>query len=102
MRGSRGVCVGGGAEVRTPPPRKSQNMGFLSNTGPDPLKNHKATKPADVCLLLLLSCIGEHYFSAIKKNVNRIAPPMANCDLYNKTYNVQVVHLLLLRIILVV
>ena len=29
-----------------PPPEKSQNIGFLSNTGPDPLKNHKATKPA--------------------------------------------------------
>ena len=28
------------------PPEKSQNIGFLSNTGPDPLKNHKATKPA--------------------------------------------------------
>ena len=26
--------------------KKSQNKGFLSNTGPDPLKNHKATKPA--------------------------------------------------------
>ena len=25
------------------PPGKSQNIGFLSNTGPDPLKNHKAT-----------------------------------------------------------
>ena len=38
MRGSRG---GGGQWVRTP--WKSQNIGFLSNTGPDPLKNHKAT-----------------------------------------------------------
>ena len=28
------------------PPEKSQNIGFLSNTGLDPLKNHKATKPA--------------------------------------------------------
>ena len=29
------------------PSGKSQkNIGFLSNTGPDPLKNHKATKPA--------------------------------------------------------
>ena len=27
-------------------PKKSQNIGFLSNTGPDPLENHKATKPA--------------------------------------------------------
>ena len=29
-----------------PPPEKSQNIGFRSNTGPDPLKNGKATKPA--------------------------------------------------------
>ena len=30
------------------PPEKSQtlNIGFLSNTGPGPLKIHKATKPA--------------------------------------------------------
>ena len=32
--------------VRTyPPPEKSQK-GFLSNTGPNPLKHHKAAKPA--------------------------------------------------------
>ena len=35
----------GGQGVRTTP-EKSQNIGFLSNAGPDPLKNHKATKPA--------------------------------------------------------
>ena len=30
-----------------PPPEKSQKyIGFLCNTGPDPLKNNKATKPA--------------------------------------------------------
>ena len=29
-----------------PPPEKSQNIGFHSCTGPDPLKNLKATKPA--------------------------------------------------------
>ena len=28
------------------PMKKSQNIGFLSNSGPDPLKNHKATKLA--------------------------------------------------------
>ena len=33
MSGSRGGWGGG---VRTPP-EKSQNIGFLSNTGPDPL-----------------------------------------------------------------
>ena len=28
------------------PLKKSQKLGFLSNTGKDPLNNHKATKPA--------------------------------------------------------
>ena len=45
------VCTdpefGGGAVGPDPPPpeKKSQNTGSLSNTGPDPLKNHNATKP---------------------------------------------------------
>ena len=43
MRGSRGGGEGG---PDPPPTEKSQNIGFLSNTGPDPLKNHKTTKPA--------------------------------------------------------
>ena len=44
MRGSRG-----GTGVRTAPPhplKNHKNIGFLSNSGPDLLKNHKATKPA--------------------------------------------------------
>ena len=28
------------------PLKNHNNIGFPSNTGPDPLKNHKATKPA--------------------------------------------------------
>ena len=39
MCGSRGGQGSG-------PPEKSQNIGFLSNTGPGPLKNQKASKPA--------------------------------------------------------
>ena len=35
----------GGTRVRTSL-KNHKNKGFLSNTGPDPLKNHKATKPA--------------------------------------------------------
>ena len=35
-----------GQGVRTPLYHKNTCIGFLSNTGPDPLKNHKATKPA--------------------------------------------------------
>ena len=39
---------GGGGEhgvLTHPPPENHKNIGFLSNTGPDPFKNHKATKP---------------------------------------------------------
>ena len=35
MCGARGGRTGG----PTPPPEKSQNIGFSSNTGPDPLKS---------------------------------------------------------------
>ena len=40
---------GGGAGALPPPPsplKNQQNIGFQSNTSPDPLKIHKATKPA--------------------------------------------------------
>ena len=37
---------GGGGGAGGPDPLKIKNIGFLSNTGPDPLKNYKATKPA--------------------------------------------------------
>ena len=40
MRGSRGRDRGSG------PPENHKNIGFLRNTAPDPLKNHKAIKPA--------------------------------------------------------
>ena len=43
------ACVdpeGGQGSEPPPPPEKLQNIVFLSNTAPDPLKNHKATKPA--------------------------------------------------------
>ena len=41
----RGGGVGPGGQ--DPPPLKNhKNIGFLSNTGSDPLENHKATKPA--------------------------------------------------------
>ena len=43
MGGSRGETVG---PDPPPPPEKSQNIVFLSKTGPNPLKNHKAIKPA--------------------------------------------------------
>ena len=37
---------GGGEGVRTHPLKNHKNIGFLSNSCPDPLKNHKATKRA--------------------------------------------------------
>ena len=42
MRGTRGGGGTGGSD----PLGKYKNIGFLSKTGPDPPKNHKATKPA--------------------------------------------------------
>ena len=36
----------GGTGGLHPPLENYKNIGFLSNTGPDLLKNHKATKPA--------------------------------------------------------
>ena len=42
MGGSRGGDRGSG------PPKNHKNIGFLNNTGPDPLKNHKATKPDSI------------------------------------------------------
>ena len=47
---ARAQIVGQG--VRTTP-GKSQNIGLFSNTGPDPLENHKATK-----LALILALVG--------------------------------------------
>ena len=43
MGGPRGG--GGGQGILTPLENK-KDIGFLSNTGPDPLKKPKATKPA--------------------------------------------------------
>ena len=37
---------GWGQGVQNPPLKNHKNIGFLSNTGPDPLENHKASKPA--------------------------------------------------------
>ena len=36
----------GGTGGPNPNLKNNKNIGFLSNTGPEPLKNHKATKPA--------------------------------------------------------
>ena len=36
----------GGKGLRAPALKNHKNIGFLCNTGPDPLKNHKATNPA--------------------------------------------------------
>ena len=34
-----------GTGVQTSPSENHKKSGFLTNTGPDPLKNHEATKP---------------------------------------------------------
>ena len=49
---SRGISAAtwadpeGGTGGPDTPSEKSQNIWYLSNTGQDPLKNHKITKPA--------------------------------------------------------
>ena len=43
MCGSRGGGRGRGSGI---PLENHKTMGFLCNTGPDPLKTHKATQPA--------------------------------------------------------
>ena len=41
------MCISrGGGGGSGPPLENYKNIGLLSNTGPDPLKNYKATKPA--------------------------------------------------------
>ena len=37
---------GTGGSDSPPPLKNHKNIGYLSNTGQDPLKNHKASKPA--------------------------------------------------------
>ena len=41
----QGGGVGGQGDRIPPPSEKSQKIGFLRNTGPDPLKISKATRP---------------------------------------------------------
>ena len=38
----------GGYRGSGPPLKNHKNIRFLSNVGPDPLKNHKATKPGKI------------------------------------------------------
>ena len=40
------VRIQRGDRVSGPPLKNHQNIGFLCNTVPDPLKNHKASRPA--------------------------------------------------------
>ena len=42
---AQGPDGGMGPDPPPPPLKNHKNIGFLSNTGPDPLNNHKATKP---------------------------------------------------------
>ena len=43
--GGGGGGGGGTGGLDFPPPLKHKNIGLLHNSCPDPLKNHKATKP---------------------------------------------------------
>ena len=59
---------GGEQRVRRPIPLKyHKNMGFLSKTGPDPLKNHKAAKPQiSHCVNFTLWIIGTNSSKHVK------------------------------------
>ena len=68
--------VSGGPD---PPLLKNQrNIGFLSNTSPDPQKNHKATKPAIIATFVIcldpLSPLEKKIKN--KKNVVKVGPPL--------------------------
>ena len=59
----------GGQGVQNPL-ENHKAIGFLSNTGSDPLENHKDTKPTDDGLLLVV--IGSFLPSSTKKNPVRV------------------------------
>ena len=46
VRIQRGGGGGRGSRPHRTPLKNHNHIGFICNTGPDPLKNHKATKPA--------------------------------------------------------
>ena len=88
-----------GGPGSTPPPEKLQNIGFLSKSGPDPLKNYQATDPAfnvgsssarqrNAILMVfcwwaddgpLIVVLRSSHHSSIKRktNVVKIRPPLA-------------------------
>ena len=89
IRGSRGP--GSGDSDHTPPPKNHKAIWFLSNTGPDPLENHKATKTAfnvgpssarwwgdddPLLVVFVLDPLSPHQLKNIYKNVVKIGPPL--------------------------
>ena len=74
---------GGGDRGSRPPPLKNhKNIGFFSNTGPEPMKNQVSTsqhsmlghhRPASKTLLALFGSSLPHYLK--EKNV-RVGPPL--------------------------
>ena len=68
------------------PMKNHKNIGFLCNTSPDPLKNHKATKPtfnvgsSSACLRAaedtLLVLFGSSLLLSTKKNVVKVGLPL--------------------------
>ena len=63
MGGSRGG--GGGGRGSGLPLKNHKKIGFLNNTGLDPLKNHKATKPA--------FNVGQSSAPPVKRHLNGIS-----------------------------
>ena len=76
----------GGPDPLPPPGKSKINIGFLSNTCPDPLKNHKTTKPvfnvgptsSRPALSGILDPSSLHQLKKSKKNFSRLGPPLTN------------------------
>ena len=86
-----------GRETGPPPPENDKNIGFLSNSGPDPLKNNKSSKRAFnvLCMAIIAPqvkrplngvSLAGRYWPALngiwilspskKTNIDRVASPL--------------------------
>ena len=73
---------GTGGPDPPPPPENEKNVRFLSNTGPDPLKNHKATKP-----VIIGSPAKCHINGVSLANLQRYLDPLSPHQLKTKLSN---------------
>ena len=70
---------GRGPGVWTPLPENSQKMGFLSNTGPDHLKNHKSTKP-EFNGGSMIACLRLHLYPSSPHQLKKCCQSLTHSD----------------------